>query len=263
MRLLLGVLIFSLILPSCALIKRMNEVLDKPEPLSTYEKFLDLANSGDAKAQNLVGFMLYFGEVAPQDRRAAHFYFHRAADQGNGNAELNLAVMHYLGQGVPKDLKEAELYFRLAKGNNSHPMDSPAWPEPPDSLAKLAGCAAMKPRNHGSAGETTYMSFCAGCHGFNGVATYVGAPSFALAERMDKSDAELLRTIAHGHGAMPNWENKFSRQQLIGALSFVRTLPGQYQYGIAQVLRTAPSTYFLFGPMRTDPIAYDQYYLRY
>lgn len=251
-RLLRKVIVICFVLAGCVHSARELAFLRGTRARSTFEKFVKLAEAGDAKSQNLIGFMLYFGEGAPRDRYLAHRWFHAAADQGYMSAQLNLAVMHYAGTGVPKDLDEAEWYFRLAKKNGSQSLESSSGREAPDSLAELVNHAVMGPRNHESSGELTYVTFCAGCHGLNGIAAYVGSPSFALGERMEKSDAELMRSITHGHGIMPAWENKLSMDELIDALSFVRTLPRQYQNGIAQVLRAPPQLYFRFGPMSTD-----------
>jgi len=256
MRLVHVVFIFPFIFPACGPAK-LPLVPGRETPSdSTFGKFFRLATAGDTKAQHLIGFMLYFGEGVQMDRAAAHHWFHLAADQGNANAQLNLAVMHYLGEGVRKDMEEAERYFRLAKNNTSPSVNSSVRHEVPRTLAELAERAAMRPWNSDLPGEATYATFCAGCHGLNGVAAYVGAPSFALAERMEKSDAELFRTMTRGHGVMPTWQGKITEQALVDALQFVRTLPAQYQNGVAQVLRTPPSLFFFFGPMSADPTGF-------
>lgn len=256
MRSICGVIGFLVLLTACFPVRRVAEPQREPAPRSTFAKFLKLAEGGDAKSQNLVGFMHYFGEGAPKDYRLAHRWFQRAADNGNVNAQLNLAIMHYLGVGVPQDLKEARRFFQMAKDNRPFNNDSASQPPIPESLALLVERAATRPSNSDLPGESTYATFCAGCHGLNGVATYVGAPSFALAERMEKNDAELFRTITRGHGVMPTWQGKITEQALVDALQFVRTLSAQYQNGIAQVLRTPPSLFFLFGPMSADPTGF-------
>lgn len=254
MRLVHVVLIFPFIFPACRPAKLSLDPRRETPSDSTFGKFFRLATAGDTKAQHLIGFMLYFGEGVQMDRAAAHHWFHLAADQGNANAQLNLAVMHYLGEGVRKDMEEAERYFRLAKNNTSPSVNSSVRPEVPRTLAELAERAAIQPWNVDFPGESTYATFCAGCHGLNGIAAYVRAPSFALGERMDKGDDELFFTITHGHGTMPSWRDKLTDAALAEALQFLRTLPQQYQNGIAQALRTPPALYFLFGPVSTDPI---------
>ena len=256
MRSFYGVIGLLVLLTACLPMGLHEESQRDPSQRSTFAKFLKLAEAGDAKGQNRVGFMHYFGEGAPKDRYLAHRWFHRAADNGNVNAQLNLSIMHYLGAGVPQDLDEAQHYFRLAKDNNSLNNDSAPRLQIPESLAELEERAAMRPWNSDLPGESTYATFCAGCHGLNGVAAYVGAPSFALAERMEKSDAELFRTMTRGHGVMPTWQDRITEQALVDALQFVRTLPAQYQNGIAQVLRTPPSLFFFFGPMSADPTGF-------
>jgi TPR repeat protein len=260
MRLVHVVFIFALIFPACAPTKLPLEPGREMPADSTFFKFLTLAKTGDEKAQHLIGFMLYFGEGVRMDRAAAHYWFHLSADQGNASAQLSLAVMHYLGQGVGKDIEEAERYFRLAKDNTSPSVNLSASAEVPRTLAELAERAVMRPGNFDIQGESTFATFCAGCHGLNGIAAYERAPSFALGERLDKNDEDLFFTITHGHGTMPAWRDKLSDAALVEALRFVRTLPQQYQNGIAQVLRTPPSLYFLFGPMSTDPMGIYQAY---
>jgi cytochrome c5 len=198
--------------------------------------------------------MLYFGEGVRMDRAAAHHWFYLAADQGNPTAQLNLALMHFRGEeGARRDFEEAQRYLRLAKENGSKATRLSSTPDIPDTLEELADRAVRLPQRQEDLGEQAYVTFCAGCHGFNGIAAYVGAPSFAVGERMEKSDAELFRTITKGHGVMPRWENKLPDDLLFEALKFVRTLPLQYRNGIAQVLRTPPPVYFVFGPMSAQP----------
>ena len=246
--------IAALILPGCAPVKPAVEIGHDASAQFTFVKFLELAKTGDGKAQQLVGFMLYFGEGVRMDRATAHDWFHLAADQGNATAQLNLALMHYRGEeGVARDLDEAQRYLRLAKENSSRAARLSSAPDVPVTLDDLADRAVRLPLSGDDSGERAYVTFCAGCHGFNGIAPYVGAPSFAVGERMEKNDAELFRTITTGHGVMPKWENKLPEDVLLDALRFVRTLPRQYRNGIAQVLRTPPPFYFLFGPVNAQP----------
>ncbi len=248
------VFILALIFPGCGPVKPPVEVRHDTPAQFTFVKFLELAKAGDEKAQHLIGFMLYFGEGVRMDRAAAHYWFHLAAGQGDTAAQLNLALMHFRGEeGAGRDLEEAQRYLRLAKENGSKATRLSATPDIPATLDDLADRAVLMPRSQDKLGEQAYVTFCAGCHGFNGIAAYVGAPSFAVGERMEKSDAELFRTITKGHGVMPQWENKLPEDVLLDALRFVRTLPLQYLNGIAQVLRTPPPFYFVFGPMSAQP----------
>ena len=97
--------------------------------------------------------------------------------------------------------------------------------------------------------EKTYLQFCGGCHGFNGIAWYVNSPSFALRERMHKSDAELANSIRNGLGAMPSWENMLLPHQIDALVKFIRTLPETYERGIGNELRPSPDLFFRFRPI--------------
>ena len=90
------------------------------------------------------------------------------------------------------------------------------------------------------------MRFCAGCHGFNGIAYYVNSPSFALGERLIKDDVELERSIRSGTGLMPGWGALLSHEEIRDILRFVRTLPIAFETGIANDLNDPPPLFFHF-----------------
>jgi len=222
----------------------------------TFAKFLARARAGNAESRTLLGFMLFFGEGIPRNRAEAHRWFHAAADQGNLRAQRNLAVMHYLGAGVPRNPDEAERYFRLARENVAAAADAGSPFHVYGSIGEVVGRVGARVQSEQRPGEALYVAFCAGCHGLNGVAAYVGSPSFAIGERLERSDAALLRSILNGIGDMPDWGNKLPRGELVDVLRFVRSFPSQHELGILQELRKAPGMYFLFGPMRQNPAAY-------
>jgi mono/diheme cytochrome c family protein len=228
---------------------------EKRQIETTFEKFLLRAEAGDADAQQLIGFMLYFGEGAAQNWSEAQFWFRRAARQGNTTAQLGLAIMYYLGTGVPRDVAEAEIFYAAARqSTGAQAQDSlPArWPERLADAVKLM--RDTKPQRN-LRGQSTYEVFCAGCHGLNGIATYVGSPSFAIGESMEKSDADLLFSIANGKGMMPTWSAQLSPEDRVLVLAYIRTLRHRMRSGIAMVLRDAPPIYFLFGPMRDTELS--------
>lgn len=193
-------------------------------PDTTFGKFLARAETGDAESQNVVGFMLFHGEGVRQDRTRAQVWFQRAATQGNIRAQRNLAIPQSAGE------------------TGSGP--------PSKSGSPAASVRAPSP------GQALYGKYCAGCHGFNGISAYVHSPSFALGEALDKSDGELMRSLMRGKGEMPNWDNKFSPDQLQDVLRFVRTLRAGYELGIGQSLSGAPPVFYLFGPMSREHSAY-------
>ena len=75
---------------------------------------LPVAEQGDARVQNNLGYMYYNGRGAPQDYVEAMKWFRRAADQGVAQAQTSLGFMYTNGQGVPQDYAEAVQWSRQA-----------------------------------------------------------------------------------------------------------------------------------------------------
>lgn len=222
---------------------------------STFEKFLVRAEQGDADAQNLVGFMLFFGEGIAVDKVEAHYWYHRAAGQGHAVAQMNLAVMHSVGRDALADPAEAKFFYERVKIQRAVPKSGVGVSELPTTLEaameEVRGLGSGRPEP----GRANYEKFCAGCHGLNGVARYVVSPSFAIGERMDKSDERLLESIANGLGIMPSWKEKLGEGERRDILAYVRTLEDRFRSGVVMALRDAPASYYTFGPMSGRPFA--------
>lgn len=76
------------------------------------------------------------------------------------------------------------------------------------ALAIMGSCtgAAHAQDESRNSGQTIYDSYCAACHGFDGVPILSDTPNFAKGERLEKSEAELLKAIMDGKGPMmPGW----------------------------------------------------------
>ncbi|OFA05522.1 TonB family protein [Duganella sp. HH101] len=85
------------------------------------------AKTGNATAQNNIGYAFEIGSGVAQDYAAARDWYTRAVAQGNGNAQAALGHMYEQGKGMAKDLsKAASLYQASAAQNN------------PDGLYRLA-----------------------------------------------------------------------------------------------------------------------------
>ena len=116
----------------------------------------------------------------------------------------------------------------------------------------VAGTAPDPDRQQGLAlGRHVFLTYCSGCHGFNGMAFYPPAPSFAMGDRLAKNDAELMRSIFKGRGAMPSWENKLPAQWLKHALAYIRHMARQ---GHVDALENWPEKYYIFAPLGSDLI---------
>ena len=98
-------------------------------------------------------------------------------------------------------------------------------------------------------GKRTFGMYCSGCHGFNGLRLFSAAPSFAMGERMTKSDQELMHSILEGKGLMPSWKDKLSLAELEAALVYLRELALRTGFGTDPVTDLdVPETYFIFRP---------------
>ena len=69
--------------------------------------FRPLAESGDAKAQSILGLMYSYGEGVPEDYRESARWYRRAAEQGSSVAQYNLGMFYLEGQGVSQNTDAA------------------------------------------------------------------------------------------------------------------------------------------------------------
>jgi hypothetical protein len=73
-----------------------------------------LAESGDASAQYMVGYLYAQGDGVVLNSRTAAKWYHKAADQGDPDAQLNLGLMYVNGVGVKKSYVTSYKWFALA-----------------------------------------------------------------------------------------------------------------------------------------------------
>lgn len=87
--------------------------------------FRQLAEKGDAAAQNDLGVLNEKGQGVPQNYVEAANWYRLAADQGTAVAQLNLGLLYAKGHGVPKDYVLAHMWFNLAaaQGNKAAEKD--------------------------------------------------------------------------------------------------------------------------------------------
>jgi mono/diheme cytochrome c family protein len=204
--------------------------------------------------QNLVGLMLYRGQGISMDAAAAHELFHNAADRGIVNARRNLGVLHTIGPpGIAVDIEEAMMWFTAAISSSNQTAL-----ETQDSQAVVP--AAINTRinpefKYGGNGKRIYLTFCSGCHGFNGMRFFSHAPSFAMGERLTTSAEELMQTILRGKGLMPSWEDKLSESDLEDALGYLRELALRTGYGTdSSAYNQMPEIFYIFEPPGTNGI---------
>ena len=73
-----------------------------------------LAEEGDARAQNSLGWNYVYGQGVEMDNREGIKWYLKAAEQGYAKAQYSLGVIYREGEGVLKDFKEAVKLFRKA-----------------------------------------------------------------------------------------------------------------------------------------------------
>jgi hypothetical protein len=75
---------------------------------------LAYAQAGDARRQNEMGKMCYYGDGMPQDYEAAVEWWQKAAEQGNYEAQLSLVNAYRKGTGVEKNQRLANYWLEKA-----------------------------------------------------------------------------------------------------------------------------------------------------
>ncbi|MHB9139996.1 MAG: tetratricopeptide repeat protein [Victivallaceae bacterium] len=94
------------------------------------EKYIKLADQGNADAQYKAAVMLYQGIAIPHDYKRAFEYYKKSAEQGNAKAQCKLGQIYYSGMSLvypektqknsPRDLKQAKEWFeKSAKQGNA------------------------------------------------------------------------------------------------------------------------------------------------
>lgn len=224
--------------------------LASPLAAHSYERFLGAADdaANGHGGRRLSGEALYLGACAGCHGFAGEAAYPGAPSfaRGEGLAKNDAALARSILQGrgmMPawgaslseRQVAELIAYIRREFGTPATSAQTAARP----TLAPVDDQLAL--------GERTYLAFCGGCHGFNGIAWYVNSPSFALRERLHKSDAELAHSIKQGRGAMPAWEHMLKPGQVNALIRFIRTLAPNYESGIISELRR-PAEYLRFRP---------------
>ena len=90
--------------------RRIDEILtslNEPEEPEHIRQLRNAAESGDAKAQNKLGYLYDTGRELPQNDAEAVRWYRRAAAQNHAMALYNLANHYLSGRGVPQDTEEA------------------------------------------------------------------------------------------------------------------------------------------------------------
>lgn len=81
---------------------------------SAYAQFITLAESGDPRAQTVIGLMYKYGESVEPDLETAFSWYFKAATQGYAPAQFSVGEMYANGRGVAADRDTAIEWLTLA-----------------------------------------------------------------------------------------------------------------------------------------------------
>lgn len=73
-------------------------------------------------------------------------------------------------------------------------------------------------------GGQIYASYCASCHGVNGVPLMSDAPNFARSERLLRPDVFVVTAIREGKNSMPSYQGVLSDSEILDVVVYLRTL---------------------------------------
>jgi TPR repeat protein len=82
--------------------------------IADFKSSLPLANQGDPRAQNYLGYMYQNGIDIKQDSVEALRLFKLSAAQGNPDAQYQIGLMYRTGKGVSQDNAEAVKWYQLS-----------------------------------------------------------------------------------------------------------------------------------------------------
>ena len=87
---------------------------DRGHYATALRAWLPMAETGNAEAQNNVGYMYEEGLGVPQNYLMAMNWYRQAADGGLAQAQHNMGMLYHHGYGVAENLPEAFRWFKMA-----------------------------------------------------------------------------------------------------------------------------------------------------
>jgi hypothetical protein len=87
---------------------------DRGHYATAIRAWLPMAESGNAEAQNNIGYMYEGGLGVPQNYLMAMNWYRQAADSGLAEAQHNMGMLYHHGYGVAENFTEAFRWFKMA-----------------------------------------------------------------------------------------------------------------------------------------------------
>ena len=81
---------------------------------ATFDQLRQMAEKGNAEAQNALGLRYAQGDGVKLNEREAVRWFSKAAEQGNVAAQSKLGAFYYSGRGIPQDTNKAYFWMVVA-----------------------------------------------------------------------------------------------------------------------------------------------------
>ncbi|MGO9084610.1 MAG: GAF domain-containing protein [Candidatus Sulfotelmatobacter sp.] len=106
------------VLASSTAPKSASTVADPSVETATPEALRQMAENGDAAAENALGLRYFQGDEKngiPRDEKEAFRWFSKAAENGSLEAQAKLGFLYWSGRGVSKDLTKAYFWTVLAR----------------------------------------------------------------------------------------------------------------------------------------------------
>lgn len=97
------------------LFEKAQNLFDQDKYEDAYKIFKQLADQGDAKAQNALGNGYQHGFWENVDFDSAIYWYNKAIENNEPHAAYNLASLYEKGNGVKQDFDLAYAYYTLAK----------------------------------------------------------------------------------------------------------------------------------------------------
>ncbi len=116
--LLLTIICLALLIPSASYANLEDgiDAYNKQDYSTAFNEFHTLAETGDAKAQLMLGLMFDNALGTVRDYKQAFYWYKQSAEKSNKRAQFNVAEMLAMGQGTDQNMKQAvEWYTRAAE----------------------------------------------------------------------------------------------------------------------------------------------------
>ena len=95
----------------------------KKDYRTALREFRPLAEKGHSQAQNMMGWMYYYGEGIPQSYKTAVKWYRLAAEQGQPYAQYWLAEMYQDGKGVLQNYVYAHMWYNVCASQGAEDPD--------------------------------------------------------------------------------------------------------------------------------------------